>query len=223
MDEKQAGKAAGALYERSLRDAMRRLRLQEAERGSAGAAMRDAECVRLEILRDKLEPVFAQVPSHIELFDTGLTPGDPPRLWVDMIAFVEMGRDKRTYRFLQDTRFGRAVILESDSADAIADSVTTYVAQRLIERERMLAERRGGPAAMPRAFVPDTVTAPEAAATAVQAAVAPPAPATTPFTPATPKPQSVRFTGLGAVALFLIGALAGAAVILAFAHLAARG
>ncbi|WP_204351895.1 hypothetical protein, partial [Klebsiella variicola] len=69
----------------------------------------------------------AQVPVHIDLFDTGLIPGDPPRLWIDMISFVEMARDKRVFRFLQDSRLGRSIILESDNADTIADSVTAYV------------------------------------------------------------------------------------------------
>ena len=39
--------------------------------------------------------------------------GDVPRLWIDVIAHVEMGRDKRQYRFVQDTRYGRAVLAES--------------------------------------------------------------------------------------------------------------
>ncbi|WP_204303264.1 hypothetical protein, partial [Stenotrophomonas maltophilia] len=79
---------------------MRRLRIQEAERTGVIVALRDAELARLEMLNDKLKPVFAQVPVHIDLFDTGLIPGDPPRLWIDMISFVEMARDKRVFRFL---------------------------------------------------------------------------------------------------------------------------
>ena len=51
-----------------------------------------------------------------------------------------MGRDKRIYRFLQDTRYGRKVLAENVSIPEIAEAVTKYVAQRLIERERALAE-----------------------------------------------------------------------------------
>jgi hypothetical protein len=62
-----------------------------------------------------------------------------PRLWIDVIAYVVMARDKRTYRFLQDTRFGRKVLLESAQVEDIVDAVTRYVAGRLVERERALA------------------------------------------------------------------------------------
>jgi hypothetical protein len=50
----------------------------------------------------------------------------------------ESGRDRRTYRFLKDTRIGRTVILETADAGDMADCVTNYVAERIIERERAL-------------------------------------------------------------------------------------
>jgi len=52
---------------------------------------------------------------------------------------VEMGRDKRIYRFVQDSRFGRIVLAESQASGDIAGAVTKYVARRMIDRERMLA------------------------------------------------------------------------------------
>jgi hypothetical protein len=55
-----------------------------------------------------------------------------------MTAFVVMGRDRRVYRFLKDTRLGRTTILETSSLDDMADTVTHYVAERMIERERAL-------------------------------------------------------------------------------------
>ena len=51
-----------------------------------------------------------------------------------------MGRDKRIYRFVQDTRYGRKVLAENVSIPEMVEAVTKYVAQRLIERERALAE-----------------------------------------------------------------------------------
>jgi len=55
-----------------------------------------------------------------------------------MIAHVVMGRDKRIYRFLQDTRYGRRVLAESGDIPEMAAAVTRYVARRLVERERVL-------------------------------------------------------------------------------------
>jgi hypothetical protein len=89
------------------------------------------------MLNEELDPIFADIPEEIELFDPGLAKGDPPRLWVDMIAQVEMARDKRTYRFLQDTRFGRQVL--TAEIDILVAAVTAYIARRLVERGRALA------------------------------------------------------------------------------------
>src|SRR5258707_8013767 len=49
-----------------------------------------------------------------------------------------MRRTRRSYRFLKDTRLGRTVIRESPNLDEIADTVTQYVAERIIERERAI-------------------------------------------------------------------------------------
>jgi hypothetical protein len=51
-----------------------------------------------------------------------------------------MGRDKRIYRFLQDSRYGRKVMAETGNVVEMVDAVTKYLAQRLIERERALAD-----------------------------------------------------------------------------------
>jgi len=121
-----------------LREAMRQARIELAERTGVIVDLRDAEIARLELLNEALEPLFAEIPAEVDLFDRGVIAGDPPRLWIDMIAHVVMGRDKRTYRFLQDTRYGRRVLAESsDVADVVA-AVTKYVARRLVERERLL-------------------------------------------------------------------------------------
>ena len=49
-----------------------------------------------------------------------------------------MGRDKRIYRFVQDSRFGRIVIAESHEVAAVVQAVTDYVARRMIEREHAM-------------------------------------------------------------------------------------
>ncbi len=124
----------------ALKDAVRAARIEAAERSGVVVELRDAELARLELLNEALDPLFTDIPDHIELFDRGVSRGDVPRLWIDVIAHVEMGRDKRQYRFVQDTRYGRAVLVESYEVPEIAHAVTRYVARRLVERERALGD-----------------------------------------------------------------------------------
>ena len=135
----------------SLTSAIRRARLEQAERGDVIAELRGAELARLEMLEEAVDPVLKQVPGHIDLFDTGVVPGEHPRLFIDMVAFVEMARDRRTYRFVQDTRNGRVTIAESDRLDAMAEAVTAYIARRLVEREKALASSGAPEPAPPKA------------------------------------------------------------------------
>jgi hypothetical protein len=122
-----------------LRDALRKARIEAADRTGVVVDLRDAEVARLEILNEALDPLFRQIPDRVDLFDRGISQGDTPRLWIDVVAHIVMGRDKRAYRFVQDTRFGRVVIAESHDVPVIVDAVTSYVARRMVEREHALA------------------------------------------------------------------------------------
>src|SRR5580693_8923357 len=130
--------AVGGTRPIRLRDALRKARIEAADRTGVVVDLRDAEVARLEILNEALDPLFAQVPDTVDLFDRGFSQGETPRLWIDVVAHVLMGRDKRIYRFVQDTRFGRIVIAESHEVAAIVDAVTDYVARRMIEREHAM-------------------------------------------------------------------------------------
>lgn len=121
-----------------LRDALRKARIEAADRTGVVVDLRDAEVARLEILNEALDPLFAQVPDSIELFDRGISQGETPRLWIDVVAHILMGRDKRIYRFVQDTRYGRIVLAEAHDVPVIVEAVTDYVARRMIEREHAL-------------------------------------------------------------------------------------
>lgn len=138
------GKNAAAAGESSppspLKEAMHQARIEAAERTSVVVDLRDAEVARLELLNEALDPLFADIPPEVDLFDRGVSRGDTPRLWLDAVAHVAMGRDKRMYRFLHDTRIGRRVIAESHEIADIVKAVTGYVARRLVERERALDE-----------------------------------------------------------------------------------
>ncbi len=121
-----------------LKEAIHQARVEAAERSSVVVDLRDAELARLELLNEALNPLFSEVAPDIDLFDRGISRGETPRLWIDAVAHVAMGRDKRLYRFLHDSRIGRRVLAESHEIPEIVQAVTTYVARRLVERQRAL-------------------------------------------------------------------------------------
>jgi len=132
---------------RNLKEAIREVKNAAADRSDVVVDLRDAERMRLELLATELQPVFADVPHEGELFDLAISSGLQPRLWIDAVAHVAMGRDKRTYRFVRDTRSGRVVLAESADMKPVADQVTRYIAERLVERERLMdgAPQAGAP------------------------------------------------------------------------------
>ncbi|MBB6013441.1 hypothetical protein HNR59_002830 [Aquamicrobium lusatiense] len=122
----------------ALASAIREVKNNLADRDDVVIDMRDAQHSRLELLATELAPIFAEVPNDIEIFDFALSSGLQPRLWIDAVAHIAMGRDRRTYRFLRDTRLGRVVLAESTEIKPVADQVTRYIAERIVERQRML-------------------------------------------------------------------------------------
>ena len=142
--QNSGSEGAGEVRPMRLRDALRKARIEAADRTGVVVDLRDAEVARLEILNEALDPLFAQIPDNVDLFDRGISQGETPRLWIDVVAHIVMGRDKRAYRFVQDTRFGRIVIAESHDVALIVDAVTDYVARRMVERERVRATPQMG-------------------------------------------------------------------------------
>jgi len=130
---------AGATV-RSLQDRIRDARIRESDRMDGIVDLRETERTRLELLVEEMSGVMEELPERDrDRFLLAILPGDPPRYWVDATSFVMMGRDKRTYRFLQDTLNGRIVLAETGEAGAMADKVTNHIADRVVERERALA------------------------------------------------------------------------------------
>lgn len=123
---------------RSLREAMRKVRLAEAERTDVIVDLQETEKARLDILCEELADVAKEIPKDDDQFMLQVVPGNPPRLWIDVTSHVVMARDRRTYRFVKDTRLGRTVLLETDAAGPMADCITEYIAERMIDRERAL-------------------------------------------------------------------------------------
>jgi hypothetical protein len=123
-----------------LKDALHKARVESAERTGIVVDLHDAEVARLELLHEALAPLFDEIPADVELFDLGISRGETPRLWIDAVAHITMDRDKRVYRFAQDIRYGRKVLAETVHIPEMVQAVTRYLAQRLVERERALAD-----------------------------------------------------------------------------------
>ncbi|WP_026380927.1 hypothetical protein [Afifella pfennigii] len=130
---------AGATV-RNLQERVREARIRESDRMDGIVELRETERTRLELLVEEMRGVAEELPQRDrDRFLLAILPGDPPRYWVDATSFVMMARDKRTYRFLQDTLDGRIVLAEATDASTIADRVTSLIADRIVERERALA------------------------------------------------------------------------------------
>ncbi|CAN0655708.1 Type IV / VI secretion system protein, DotU family [Nitratireductor aquimarinus] len=133
----EAGQSAVSVTNvRRLSDAMREMKNAAADRADVVVEMREASRTRLELLAQELQPVFDDVPADDPTFDFAISSGEQPRLWIDAVAHVAMGRDRRTYRFVRDTRLGRVVLAESAEIAPVANQVTRYIAERLVERQR---------------------------------------------------------------------------------------
>ena len=138
----------------ALAAAIREVRSANADRSDVVVDLRDAERMRLELLAGELKPVFEDVPREIDGFDFVISSGLQPRLWIDAVSHVAMGRDKRTYRFVRDTRLGPVVLAESSDLKPVAAQITRYVAERMVERQRLLEGEPVG--VLAQVGVPDT-------------------------------------------------------------------
>ena len=80
---KSAAPATAAAPPSPLKEAMHQARVEAAERTSVVVDLRDAELARLELLNEALDPLFAEIPPEVDLFDRGISRGETPRLWID--------------------------------------------------------------------------------------------------------------------------------------------
>ncbi|MBO6718386.1 MAG: hypothetical protein JJ913_10560 [Rhizobiaceae bacterium] len=108
-----------------------------ADREDVVHELRDVQRTRLELLMQEVQDVIEDAPDD-ESFDFAISSGAQPRFWIDAVAHVSIGRDKRSYRFVRDTRAGRVVLAESGETKPVAEAITRYVAERIVERRRLL-------------------------------------------------------------------------------------
>tara|TARA_R110002020_G_scaffold27559_8_gene88951 strand:+ start:62 stop:808 length:747 start_codon:yes stop_codon:yes gene_type:complete len=125
--------------DRRLADIVREVKIAAADRTDVVVDIRDADRARLELLAQEIQPLLDDIDPGDDRFDFGISPGLQPRLWIDSVAHVHMGRDRRVYLFVRDTRLGRVVISDTSDMSRTADAIGRYIAERVIERERILA------------------------------------------------------------------------------------
>ena len=101
-------------------------------------AIRDAQSLRLQVLKDELEPVVAARREARDFVELALIAGDPPRLWIDLTSYVMMAPDPRTFRLVQDSREGPQTLVETRDRAEMASKITEFIAHRTIERQREL-------------------------------------------------------------------------------------
>ena len=144
---KAAEDAEPAAEPSALKQAVRQARIETAERTSVVVDLRDAELARLELLNEALDPLFAEIPPDVDLFDRGISRGDQPRLWIDVVAHVVMGaRQARSTASCRTPAMAARCWPNPPTSREMVEAITHYVANRLVERERALAEdvRRAG-------------------------------------------------------------------------------
>jgi hypothetical protein len=118
---------------------LREARIADSAHFEAALDIRDAKTLRLQVLKDDLQPTLAANREMQSLFDLALVPGEPPRLWIDLISAVIMEPNPRTYRLIQDTQNGRDIVHETENRAEMVDKIKQHMAHHLIARERRLA------------------------------------------------------------------------------------
>lgn len=103
--------------------------------------IRDIQHLRLLALKDDLDVVIAEKPGAQDVTDLALDGEEPYRLWIDVLSYVIMEPDPRTYRFVQDTEDDRQLIFESKDRAEMVRKITEYIAHRMIEQERLRKSR----------------------------------------------------------------------------------
>ena len=121
---------------RSLRDAIRKARLEEAMGLDVTADRRDGEIARLELLKSELETVFADVPPNDDRFTLALVPSRPARLWIDLFTYAAVDEGNGSYLFIRNSETGRRTLFSSANVADMADRITSYMAREIVRRER---------------------------------------------------------------------------------------
>ncbi len=117
---------------------LKRARTLQGASHEARLAARDTAAMRLLALKQELAPYVEGLPEVERFVELSLINGETPRLWLDLISWVEMGPDQQHWRMMQDTAEGREVVFETDQLDAMVAFLRKFIALRAVQRERLL-------------------------------------------------------------------------------------
>jgi hypothetical protein len=117
---------------------LHRARLAEAAHFDAVLEIRDAQTLRLQVLKDDMTPIVAGLKESGDYISLALVPDEPPRLWIDLTSYVVMAPDPRTYRLVQDTSEGHQVLAETTELAEMVNHLKMFIAQRTVARQRAL-------------------------------------------------------------------------------------
>jgi hypothetical protein len=124
---------------RSLREAIKSARVEEAVRLDQAADKRDGEIAKLELLQAELETVFQEVPRHDERFSLVLAGSRPARLWIDLFTYACIDDTNGAYLLVRNSESGRRTLFSSASVAEMADRITSHMAREIVRRERQEA------------------------------------------------------------------------------------
>jgi hypothetical protein len=119
--------------------ALKQARLAEAAQLEALVSLRDARSLRLLALRDALKRELAGHDEALCLFELNVQDAEKPKLWLDLISFIEMEPNPKSYRLMQDGPQGRACVFESSDAGAMQAQALRHLAHRLVVHDKLVA------------------------------------------------------------------------------------
>lgn len=127
-------------HKRSLSDAVRHARRDLVANRTAQDNGPEADLALLDRLYEELEEVFDEARRCGPHFICTLSDAAPPRLWLDVITYVEVDPNSGRLILFQDEGRKSRIMLESDDVEQMADSITDYLADKVLEREDQVSD-----------------------------------------------------------------------------------
>src|SRR3954471_913991 len=105
----------------------------------------DPPTLRLQVLKDELEPIAAELWTPGKFIELELEYLDRPRLWLDLVSSVAMAPDLHTYRLTQDTDDGEHVLFEMKDRAQMVERIRQYMAHGVSTRTDHTTSNRSLP------------------------------------------------------------------------------